>query len=154
MHRIGIGLVLIVLTGCGRGQADIPAGAQQLHVAVSEAGIHLDPPRVRAGDLYVVMDTPGSSVGFVQRQAAGEETPGPMSDEDLDRFADGDLGGTAIGGFSDTGCSAEQRAEDRGRLGPCGNVVLVVLTEGKYAFFLGDPDGTPPTAITVLEVLP
>lgn len=153
MHRIGIGLLLVVLAGCGREQTDIPAGAQQLHVSVTEAGIHLDPLTARAGDLYVVMDTPGSSVGFVQRQAAAE-TPGPMTDEDLDRFAHGDLQGTAISGFSDTGCSAEQRAEDRGRLGPCGNVVLVVLTEGKYAFFLGDPDGVTPISITVLEVRP
>lgn len=154
-----IGLLAGGLVGCGRGQTPIPSGAQEVHVVIVGSEVRLDPATVRAGDIYVVLDTLGSSVGFAQRQRGPTpETPGPLSDEDLDRLAHGDTEGTNIGGFSDTGCSATQRAEDRGRMGPCGNVVMVVLTEGKYAFFTGNIDGRlpgdPPPSITVLEVLP
>ncbi len=126
---------------------------------VTESGVRLDPASVRAGDIYVVLDTPGSGVGFAQRQRGpAPETPGPLTDEDLDRLARGDTGGTNIGGFSDSGCSAEQRAEDRGLQGYCGNVFKVILTPGKYAFFTGNLDGGPPgdysQSIAVLEVLP
>lgn len=147
------------LVGCGRGQTPIPSGAQEVHVVIVEAEVRLDPATVRAGDIYVVLDTPGSSVGFAQRQRGpSPETPGPLSDDDLDRLAHGDTQGTNIGGFSDTGCSAEQRAEDRGQQGYCGNVFKVVLSVGKYAFYTGNLDGRlpgdQPPSITVLEVLP
>jgi len=155
-----VGLVCVLsvtLTGCGRSQMPVPAGAQLLHVSVVGSEVRLDPTTVSAGDVYVVLDTPGSSVGFAQRQRTAAETPGPLTDEDLDRLARGDTGGTSIGGFDDTGCSAEQRAEDRGRIGPCGNVFRIVLTPGKHAFFAGDIDGEPPGVarpIAVLEVVP
>lgn len=159
MRRFGMMVILLgrlagVLVGCGRGQTPIPPGAQQVHVVVTESEVRLDPATVRAGDVYVVLDTPGSSVGFAQRQRGAAETPGPVSDDDLARLAHGDLEGFGFGGFSDTGCSAEQRAEDRGQMGPCGNVVKTVLTEGKYAFFIHGSDGVTPPSITVLEVLP
>ena len=150
------GLVAGLAAGCGRGQTPIPPGAQQVHVAVSASTVSLNPGTVRAGDIYVVLDTPGSSVGFVQAQHAETETPGPLSDEDLQRLSRGDTQGTAIGGFDDVGCSASQRAEDRGQMGPCGNVFKVVLTAGEYAFFIGDLEHGPggEASITVLEVLP
>ena len=155
---VGLVCVLsIALAGCGRGQTPVPAGAQLLHVSVVGSEVRLDPPTVPAGDVYVVLDTPGSSVGFAQRLRTEAETPGPLTDEDLGRLARGDTGGTAIGGFDDTGCSAEQRAEDRGRMGPCGNVFKIVLAPGKHAFFTGDIEGGPPGAarsIAVLEVVP
>jgi hypothetical protein len=120
--------------------------------------LRLTPATVRAGDVYVVLDTPGSSVGFAQRQRTATETPGPLSDDDLERLAQGDTEGTAVGGFDDTGCSEDQRAESRGRMGPCGNVFRIVLTEGKYAFFTGNLDGGRPGdysgSIAVLEVDP
>ena len=160
--RLGtlIGLVCVLsvtLGGCGRGQVPVPAGAQLVHVSVVGSEVLLDPETVSAGDVYVVLDTPGSSVGFAQRQRTAAETPGPLTDEDLDRLARGDTGGTAIGGFDATGCTAEQRAEDRGRMGPCGNVFQIVLTPGKHAFFAGDLEGGPPgvaRSIAVLEVIP
>jgi hypothetical protein len=161
MRRNWIPLGLLLLTiavaavaGCGRGQATIPPGGQQVHVTVTGSEVRLDPASVRAGDVYVVLDTPGSSVGFAQQKRSPAETPGPLSDEDLDRLARGDTEGTSIGGFDDIGCSAEQRAEDRGLMGPCGNVFKETLTPGKYAFFLGVAEGEGPKSITVLEVLP
>ena len=148
----------LLVVGCGRGQEAVPAGAQLVAVRATGSEVHLDPATVRAGDVYVVLETPGSSVGFVQRKSTAEERPGPLTDEDLARLARGDTQGTAIGGFDDFGCSPEQRAEDRGRMGPCGNVFRLVLGPGKYAFFAGNLDGAPPGdysgSIAVLEVLP
>ena len=136
-----VGLLAISLTGCGRGQTPIPYGAQQVHVQVVGSEVRLDPATVPAGDVYVVLDTPRSSVGFAQRLATAGATPGPLRDEDLERLARGDTEGTAIGGFDLLGCTEDQRTEDRGRMGPCGNVFKVVLTPGKYAFFSGNLDG-------------
>ena len=151
-------LVTAILVGCGPSQAPIPPGAQELHVVVTGEELRLEPTTVRAGDVYVVLDTPGSSVGFAQRRRTATETHGPLSEDDLDRLARGDTQGTSIGGFDDTGCSAAQRAESRGRMGPCGNVFRIVLSEGKYAFFTGNLDGGPSGdysgSIAVLEVVP
>ena len=151
-------LLASILVGCGLGQTPIPLGAQQVHVVVTDAEVQLTPATVRAGDVYVVLDTPGSSVSFVQRQRTATETPGPLTDDDLDRLAHGDTQGTAIGGFDDSGCTAEQRAEGRGRMGPCGNAFKVVLTPGRYAFFTGNLEdrsaGDYSGSIAVLEVVP
>jgi hypothetical protein len=158
--RSTLSLVLAVLlvVGCGRGQTAVPAGAQLVAVSATGSEVHLDPATVRAGDVYVVLETPGSSVGFAQRKSTAAERPGALTDEDLARLAHGDTQGTEIGGFDDHGCSPEQRADDRGRMGPCGNVFKLVLRAGKYAFFAGNLDGAPPGdhsgSIAVLEVLP
>jgi hypothetical protein len=146
-------LLVSAVAGCGRGQATIPPGGQQVHVSITGSEVRLDPASVRAGDVYVVLDTPGSAVGFAQRKRSAAETPGPLTEEDLDRLAGGDTEGTSIGGFDDIGCSADQRAEDRGLMGYCGNVFHEVLTPGKYAVFLGGPEGEGPRSIAVLEVL-
>jgi hypothetical protein len=151
-------LAVLLLVGCGRAQEAVPADAQLVTVSVTGSAVRLDPTTVRAGDVYVVLETPNASVGFVQRKSTAEERPGPLTDDDLARLARGDTEGTAIDGFDDSGCSPEQRAEDRGRMGPCGNVFRLVLGAGKYAFFAGDLDGAPPGdysgSIAVLEVLP
>jgi hypothetical protein len=160
VRRTSLWLVpcVLLLVGCGRGQAAVPAGAQLVAVSATGSEVRLDPATVRAGDVYVVLETPGSSVGFVQGKSTAAERPGPLTDEDLARLAHGDTQGTEIGGFDDTGCSPEQRAEDRGRMGPCGNVFKLVLEAGRYAFFAGDLDGAPPGdhsgSIAILEVLP
>ena len=151
-----VGLVC-VLAACGRGQTPVPAGAQLVHVSVAGSEVRLDPATASAGDIYVVLDTPGSSIGFAQQQRSAEATPGPLTDEDLDRLAHGDTQGTAIEGFDDLGCSPEQRAEDRGQMGPCGNVFKIVLTPGKYAFYTGSIEGEPgddARSMAVLEVVP
>jgi hypothetical protein len=151
-------VVVIASVSCGRGQTPIPYGAQQVHVQVIGSEVRLDPATVPAGDVYVVLDTPRSGVGFAQRQATAAETPGPLREEDIERLARGDTQGTAIGGFDNLGCSEEQRAEDRGQMGPCGNVFKVVLTPGKYAFYSGNLDGGAsgegPRSIAILEVSP
>jgi hypothetical protein len=147
-------LLAIATAGCWRGQATIPPGGRLVHVVVTGANVRLDPATVPPGDVYVVLDTPGSSVGFASRQDSAEATPGPMADDDLARLALGDTQWTAISGFDNVGCSADQRAEDWGLMGYCGNVFKERLTPGKYAFFIGDPDGEGPLSIAVLEVVP
>jgi len=149
---------MLALVGCGRGQEAVPAGAQLVAVSATGSEVRLDPATVRAGNVYVVLEIPGSSVGFVQRQSTAAGRPGPLRDQDLARLAHGDTEGTAIEGFDDNGCSPEQRAEERGRMGPCGNVFKLVLGPGKYAFFSGDLDAAPSGdhsgSVAVLEVLP
>jgi len=150
MRLFATSLILAaVLASCGGRATPIPAGSQQVHVAVTESGIRLDPASVPAGDVYVVLDTPGSSVGFLEGQ------DGPLSEEALARIAQtGDTQGTSMQSFDQVGCSAEQRAEDLGQMGPCGNVGKVVLSPGKYAFFIGDLTTDPPQAWAILGVLP
>jgi hypothetical protein len=85
------------LAGCGRGRAPVPDRAQQVHVQVVGSEVRLDPATVPAGDVYVVLDTPRSSVGFAQRQATAEETPGPLRDPGKYAFFSGDLESGASG---------------------------------------------------------
>lgn len=118
---------------------------------ITASAVRLDPATVPAGDVYVVLDAPlDGSIVFVQHSDA-PESPGPLSDDDLVRLAHGDTQGTSIGGMGG-GCSAAQRAEDRGQQGPCGNVMKLVLRAGKYAILSDTPEVLPPMA--VLEVLP
>jgi hypothetical protein len=115
-----------------------------------------------------VLETPRSGVGFASRKRGAVET-GPLSEEDVARLAHGDTQGFGIERFDLSGCSNEQRTEDLGLMGPCGNVFKVPLVEGMYAF-LGPgwteqtteplvaptvgPPGLLPRSIAVLHVLP
>ena len=149
--------LICVIAACGRDQTPVPADTQLVHVSVVGSEVHLDPATASAGRIYLVLDTPGSSIGFARQQRSAVATPGPLTDEDLDRLARGDTQGTAIEGFDDHGCSPEQRSEDRGEMGPCGNVFEIVVTPGKYAFFTGSLEGEPGSetgSIAVLEVVP
>ena len=161
---------LLMLASCGRGQTPIPPGAQVVHVVATVSEVRLDPAIVRSGAVYLVLDAPlDGGFNFVERKRIADETPGPLSDDDLARLAHGDTEGTSIGGVS-SGCNASQRAEDRGLMGPCGNVMMATLRPGKYAI-LGpgwteqetepslDPTAGPggfvaPPTMAVLEVLP
>lgn len=154
-----LGLLSGVLAGCGRGQASIPDGAQEVHVVITESEVRLDPSTVRAGDVYLVLDAPlDASIGFVKQARTAAATPGPLSDDDLARLARGDTQGTMIEAMRAGGCSPEQDAADRGQMGYCGNVRMVVLVEGKYAILGDAPQGDPTTGhlppMGVLEVLP
>jgi hypothetical protein len=145
-----VGLLMVVLVGCGGGTP--PPGAQQVQITVTDAELHLDPATVHAGDLYLALNLPGSSVLLVQRQRGENDPPGPLSDDDLARLAHGgDAQGFSITHMSDPGC-----AEDRGRMGPpCGNVYhLGVMGPGRYALLIGTIEHGPPQSMAVLEVLP
>jgi len=141
-------LIAGVPGGCEPGPVTVPPGAQEVHVAVNGDTVRLEPATVRAGDVYLVQN-PGTSVILVERKAAPEETPGPLSDEELDRVAHGDTFHTAItGGFADGP--------------PHGYVSKLVLAPGKYAFLADNPESLaarsggviPPESMAVLDVLP
>ena len=134
----------------------IPPGAQQVHVVGTGTEVRLDPPTVRAGDIYFVIDGP---VAFIQHWAGVQgEQSGPMSEDALARLAQkGDMYQTLM-------------------TGGMGKVSKFTLAAGKYAFFPlpingDDPDplmvrgdlcyrdpaacaALPPLPVAVLEVLP
>jgi hypothetical protein len=151
------GTLAIALIGCEPGLVPVPPGAQLVHVVVTGTEIRLTPATVRAGEVYLVIDTTPSSVMFVSRKRTAAESPGPMSTDDLARLARGDTEATSIEGF-DNQC-APARAENHLKMGHCGDTFKVVLSAGKYALLTDDPSGdpsgfVPPRAMAVLEVLP
>jgi hypothetical protein len=92
----------------------IPPGAQQVHVVAVGNNVSIDPPSVRAGDVYVVVDGP---VIFFEHSAAAQGEPfGPMTDEELARLA--------------------QEGDTSGTVGTSGmaSVTKFTLAAGKYAF--------------------
>ena len=156
---LGAGLLALVAAGCG-GSPTIPPDAQVVHVAAGQ-GVQIDPLTARAGDIYIVLDEPTTSIVFVRRKAAAEDVAGPLTESDLQRLATGDTQGTSIESFDISGCDAGQRAADRGRLkvpGGCGNAFRVPgLVAGKYAFLTTDPATLArgaPVSVAVLEVKP
>jgi hypothetical protein len=151
-------VLALAVVGCDRATA-IPPGAQVINVTIAGPNVVLDPPTATAGDVYLVVDAPpNSSLSFVEAQAAPDAVPGPLSDADLARLARGDTALTSITGFDPGGCSADQAAADRGKMGPCGNVMKIVVVPGTYAFLSGAPEPDPATGkvlpITVLDVAP
>jgi len=151
-------VITSIVLGCGRA-TPIPADAQRVHVVITGSAVTLEPSVVRAGDVYLVLEEPqDGSFSFVERQTAAGETPGPLTEHDLERLALGDTQGMSIGGSDAGGCDAAQNAEDRGQMGPCGNVMRFVVGPGLYAVVSGDLDVDPttgePPRIAVLEVIP
>ena len=152
------GVLGILLLACNRATA-IPAGAQQVHVTLTSSEVRLEPATVHAGEVYLVLDAPlRGSFAFVEQKSAAAASPGPLSDDDLARLASGDTEGMAIGGLDAGGCSAAEDAEDRGRMGPCGNVMKAVVRPGRYAIVGGTPDADPSSGgrppLAVLDVVP
>jgi hypothetical protein len=145
-----------MLAGGCESTTAVPAGAQVVRVVATEQSITLAPDSVRAGDVYLLLDEPTRSILFVQSQTSAEATPGPLDDEALERLRQGDTFHTAVSGFDAGGCSPGQDAENRGRMGHCGNVMLVVLSPGDYAVVTGDLEGDGATRprIAVLTVVP
>ena len=155
---LAIAGLLLALAACSRGTA-IPAGAQQVHVEIRPSEVRIQPATVHAGTVYLVLDAPADGhLTFVARRATAAATDGPLTEADLARLRRGDTEGTSIGGLDAGGCDPAQDAEDRGKTGPCGNVMEVVLSPGIYAIMAGMPEadagtaGSPPMA--VLEVTP
>jgi hypothetical protein len=142
-------VLAVVLAGCGC-SSPVPSGVQELHVAVGPSEVRLNPATVHAGDVYVAMDVPCTSVGFVWR-AQGSVEIAPMSDDDIDRFRHGDMYLTGTSSFDNGTCAPATPNGDR--IGECGNVQKTTLVEGKYAFFLYGQDGITPSTVTVLEVV-
>jgi hypothetical protein len=176
-HRkvvVAIVTVLVaMLAGCGQGQATVPSGAQLVHLVATQSEVRLSPATVHAGDIFIQLDEllDGGSFTFVVGAASATATPGPMSDNDLERLAHGDTQGTGQSSYGPS-CSGPQGA-DVGHLsapGVCGDVWKIALVPGKYAILgpgwlpaqtqasvdpTADPSGfKAPSTMAVLEVLP
>jgi hypothetical protein len=96
----------------------VPSGAQQVRVVGTGTEVRLDPPTVRAGDVYLVLK--GSAL-FMQHAAAVQgEQSGPMSDEQLTRLAQ-------------NGDQFHTMTEEL-YPGYAGNAYKFTLAAGKYAF--------------------
>jgi hypothetical protein len=140
-------LVVGILTGCGHDSITVPSGAQVVHVTMNGDTVRLEPATVRAGDVYIVIDNPGTNVTLVERKSTPDESPGPLNDAELDRVAHGDTFHTSISGFSN---------------GEFGNVAKLVVAPGRYAFLTDDPTAlaeksggvVPPQSMAVLRVDP
>ncbi len=151
-RRLPSAVLTLVVGGlfasCSPGPIAVPEGAQEIHIVVSGDSVSLTPLTVRAGDIYIVLDVPGSSVNVVEPSTATAESPDPFTDDALDRIRHGDTFLTSMGGIADS-----ERY---------GNVRKLVLAPGRYAFLADAPEalaerwgGTiPPEAMAVLTVLP
>ena len=102
----------------------MPPGAQVVHVVVNGDSVRLEPSTARAGDIYLVIDNPGTGVTLVERQSTADESPGPLSDAEFGPRAHGDLFHTSVTCCFENG-SRERRQAGRG--------------PGRYAFVTDDP---------------
>jgi hypothetical protein len=134
---VPIGLVLVMgllLSGVVRGHTVVPPGAQQVEVEVTTTEVRLSPDTVQAGDVYLVLVTPRSSITVTQNELVETDVPTDHS-------------------FDLTGCTDAQRAEDRGQVGYCGNVFKVTLSAGLWVSYSTAADG-PGQVTARLEVVP
>lgn len=151
--RIGTALTVVallagMLVGCGA-TTRIPPGAQAVHVTATDTELRLDPSTVRAGDVYLVLESSAESVDFVSRVKDMNDPNGPplpLSDDDIASIKRiGSAQGTQVGVFSVGGYGSVFK------IGP--------LLEGKYAFLIdgnqgGDAWSPSLLLLAVLEVLP
>lgn len=137
----------------------VPPGAQVVHVAITDRHVALSPAIVRGGAVYLVLDaSPTKGAVLVGGAAPGEPDGAPLRSGALERLASGNVDGTSITGFDAGGCSPDQDAAGKDRLGPCGNVAMVVVRAGQYAILAEAPEAnaTRPTPLPmgVLTVTP
>ncbi|HET9345927.1 MAG TPA: hypothetical protein VFO05_09505 [Candidatus Limnocylindrales bacterium] len=157
--RLGVAWFLVgSIAGCEMSTA-VPAGAQVVDVTITESAISLEPDTVRAGDVYLALDSPpGGSMAFVARQDSATATPGPLDDDGIERLRRGDTFHTMIDSLQAGGCSPDQDAAARGRMGHCGNVMMIVVSPGRYAIvgggLEGDPAGGGSPRMAILTVVP
>jgi hypothetical protein len=139
------------LVGCdAHSPIVVPSGAQVVHAVAGDASVRLDPTTARAGEVYLVVDTPDTSLVFIQGMPAAEASAGPLSDDQIDTLADtGTVGGTSV-----TCC---YMYDPRG-----GASARLHLSAGKYLLVVDDPalavgpdlGPIPSGAMAVLEVVP
>jgi hypothetical protein len=152
--RLGVACLLVsAIVGC-ESPTPVPAGAQVVHVTITESLVALAPDTVRAGDVYLALDAPLSgSFAFVAGQDSATATPGPLSDEAIERLRRGDTFHTMIDGLDAGGCSPAQDAEARGKMGLCGNVMKLILGPGRYAIVGGSPEAGPGGELPPMGIL-
>lgn len=130
----------------------IPAGAQVVHVSVTETEIAIAPARVHAGAVYLVNEGPARAFQLISTSAGTDGSRGPMTPADADRLARGDFQGTTMEGF-DVTCATDQWTDGQHWDG-CGENVALTLSEGLYALMAGSETPGVAPAIAILEVTP
>lgn len=150
--RLLIPLVL-VLAACQPPPVQIPPEAEVVHVSLTDERVRLAPATVRAGDVYIVIEGPGTGFTLVRRLVAPDADPTGMTQEQVDQVAGGDFQSTQIEGFA-VSCAPDAWTPER-RWQGCRENSMVTLTEGLYAILGagGDEPGVPPV-MDVLEVTP
>jgi hypothetical protein len=142
------------VAGCERAVV-IPSGARTVHATVTRETVRLEPTILRAGMVYLTVDSDGSELLFIGGGDIGEGEGDPpglvgLTDARLDAVLHGDLVQTYISSGFRSG-------------GELGNVSeLGDLPAGKYLFLPagivklepGAYDAIPREAVAVLEVVP
>ena len=156
MLRIATRLVLpliLVLAACQPPTVEIPPEAEVVHVSLTDESVRLEPPTVQAGDVYFVIEGPGTAFTLVRRLTAPGAEPTGMTREGIDRVARGDFQSTQLEGF-EVSCAPDAWDPERHWQG-CRENSMTTLTEGVYAILGpgGEEPGVPPV-MDVLEVTP
>jgi hypothetical protein len=130
------------IAGCEPQPVAIPAGAQQVAVAVTTTTVSLTPATVPAGDVYMVLSFPAGGPGEVW----------------LVRSANGGLTDAQFAQLAATGDAGQGSGSESMSASCCGNVTKKTLVAGKYAIILPGPQGSaavvPPVATAILTVNP
>ena len=147
--------IALAVSACG--PQTPPTGAQLLHVTVDGLSIRVEPVQgLRAGTIYLVLETLGSSVTFVQARRFADGPIEPLSEADLARLAKGDTYQTISEAFN-APCVGQAGEAGRGQIahsGGCGNVFPVEISRpGTYAF-RGAMTGSGSVPMAVFQVQP
>ena len=113
----------LLVSGILRGHTDVPSGAQRVEVEVTATEVRLSPTTVKAGDVYLELVTPLSSITVTEYE---------LRETDIPTHRDFDV----------SGCTNAQRVEDRGQIGYCGNVFKVTLDARTYVVFSTEADAS------------
>ena len=146
-----VALLAFASTACAPA-SPVPSEAQVVHLAITPSSVTLQPANVRAGDVYLELDSPASGpFTFIASADSPNATPGPLTPDQLAALRNGDTFHTATIAFSAGGCGSSQDAAARGTTGECGNARKVNVSPGTYVVAAGDPAvaGTPMAVLTV-----
>ena len=130
------------------GNAPIPSGAQQVQVTATDSSVELQPDRVAAGDVYLVLDD--GSISFVARQAGAYASPEPLSDDQVAQVGEGNLQDTSVSGLEANSCDPDQNEAARG-VPVLRQRDVVTVRPGSYLIVAGAPEesGAPSAVLTV-----
>jgi len=79
-----------ILAGCESGTTVVPPGVTPVHVIITGDDIRLEPATTRAGDVYLVIDTPRTEASFVCHSVTDGREFTPLSDQEIARLVRGD----------------------------------------------------------------
>ena len=145
-----VAALLIALTACEPPRVVIPEGATNVvHVYPGPDNLQLDPPRVKAGVVYFVIEGPLGDFSLIRRMAAADADATGMTAAQIAAVRHGDWQFTQAEGYS-VSCAQDAWTEEN-HWKDCRETSMVSLTPGLYAI-VNEPDVVP--IMAVLEVEP